>query len=211
MQHTHRTLGRPRKEQDGISTKDTILYVATGMFLEKGYPLVSMDDVAQESDVTKATVYYYYKTKADLFTDAMVQLMNRINQSILDIISVNASLKTQLLQIAKAHLQATVDIDINSFMKEAKTSLSNEQLQLMKDAENNLYTVLEQALENAMKKGEIPQSDAHLAALMFVSILTVGHNMDIAYKETFSSLDELVTQIVNFFWNGLANENQSSL
>ncbi|AXI07665.1 TetR family transcriptional regulator [Oceanobacillus sp. 143] len=211
MQRTQRTLGRPRKEQDGISTKDLILHTATGMFLEKGYPSVSMDDVAQKCDFTKATVYYYYKTKADLFTDAMVQLMIRIKQRIIDILSTNASLETQLFQIAKAHIQATVDIDINAFMKEAKTSLSDDQLQLMKEAEDNMYGALEQAIKKAMDKGEIPQSNPRLGALMFVSMLTAGNNLDNAYKETFSSLDDLVTQIVNLFWNGLANENQSSL
>ncbi|RDW14967.1 TetR/AcrR family transcriptional regulator [Oceanobacillus chungangensis] len=207
MERSPRPLGRPRKEQDGKSTKDIILKIATGMFLEKGYPLVSMDDVAQKCDVTKATVYYYYKTKADLFTDAMVQLMIRIRQRIVDNLSTNASLETQLFQIAKAHLQATVDIDINSFMKEAKTSLTEDQLQLMKEAEDNMYGALEQAIKKAMDKGEIPQSNPRLGAFMFVSILTAGNKIDITYKDTFSSLDDLVTQIMNLFWNGLANDS----
>ncbi|OZU87341.1 TetR family transcriptional regulator [Virgibacillus indicus] len=208
MQRTQRPLGRPRKVHEGKPTKDTILNLATGMFLEKGYPSVSMDDVAQKCNVTKATVYYYYKTKAELFTDAMVQLMVRIKQQIADILSTNKPLKTQLFELAKSYLQATVDININSFMKEAKTSLSNEQLQLMEEAEDKMYEVLEHALRRAMIKEEIPQSNPRLAALMFIAVLTVGNNMDFTYKEeTFSSLDDLVAQIVNLYWSGLDNNS----
>ncbi|WP_249870476.1 TetR/AcrR family transcriptional regulator [Oceanobacillus saliphilus] len=205
QQRTPRPLGRPRKDQDGTSTKDTILQVATGMFLEKGYPSVSMDDVAQKCDVTKATVYYYYKTKTDLFTDAMVQLMIRIKQRTAAILSTNESLETQLFQIAKAQMQATVDINIHSFMKEAKTALSNEQLQLMKEAEDKLYSVLEHAIKKAMDNGEIPPNNPRLGAFMFVSILTAGNKIDIASEETFSSLDDLATQMIKLYWNGLAN------
>lgn len=207
MQHARRPLGRPRKTQDRISTKDTIVKLATRMFLDKGYPSVSMDDVAQTCNVTKATVYYYYKTKADLFTDAMVQLMNRIQKRMADTLSTDKSLKTQLFEIAKAHLQATVDINIHSFMKEAKTAVSHEHLQLMEEAENQLYDTLEHAIKEAMERGEIPQKNPRLIALMFVSMLTVGQHMDRAYRNTFTSLDDLITQMVNIYWNGLANDD----
>ena len=177
------------------------------MFLEKGYPLVSMDDVAQQCDVTKATVYYYYKTKADLFTDAMVQLMNRIHERIVAILSTNEPLKKQLFQFAKGHLQATVDIDIHSFMKEAKTSRSQEQLQLMQQAEEKMYEELEHALKKAMDNGEISRSNPRLGALLFVSLVTTGNNMDTNFKNSFRSLDDLVTQIVDFYWDGLADQS----
>src|SRR5699024_9655733 len=76
MTHARRHVSTPRKAQDRISTKDTIVKLARRMYLDKGYPAVSIDDVPQACSVNKATVYYYYRTKADLFTDAMVQLMN---------------------------------------------------------------------------------------------------------------------------------------
>lgn len=202
MQHSQRTLGRPKKEAHEKPTKEIILQVATDMFLGKSYSLISMDEVAQQCDVTKATVYYYYKTKADLFTDAMVQLMDRITESIVKILSTEKSLKEQLFTLAKVHLQATIDIDINTFMKEAKHSLSNEQEKQMKEAEAKMYRVLEEGLQKAMDKGKIPHRNAQLGAFIFISMLTAGKG----HENTFQSLDDLVTQIVNFFWDGLANK-----
>lgn len=199
MQRSQRPLGRPKKEPHEKSTKETILKLATDMFLEKGYPFVSMDDVAQKCDVTKATVYYYYKTKADLFTDAMLQLMHRIRRSIINIFSADSPLKDQLFILAKLHLQATIDIDINAFMKEAKLSLSSEQEKEMKIAEESMYKALEEGLQKAMDNGEIPQQNAYLIAFIFISVLTAGKN----HKQHFNSFDDLVTEIIEFFWNGL--------
>ncbi|MDS9471170.1 TetR/AcrR family transcriptional regulator [Sporosarcina pasteurii] len=205
MQQRKRPLGRPRKEHGALSTKDKILWTATDMFLKKGYSFISMDDVAAQCDVTKATVYYYYKTKADLFTDAMVQLMVRIKRQIVDILSTNEPLKTQLFKLAKAHLQATVDIDINSFMKEAAVSLSDEQLKLMQESEDEMYAAMAFSLQEAMDQGIIPQSNPHLGAVLFVSMLAAGNNMNRNAEQSSLSLDELVTEIMNLFWDGLAN------
>lgn len=202
MQRSQRPLGRPKKESHEKPTQEMILQVATGMFLDTGYPLISMDDVAQQCDVTKATVYYYYKTKADLFTDAMVQLMERITESIVKIFSTKKSLKEQLFTLAKLHLQATIDIDIHTFMKEAKHSLSHEQEARMKEAEAKMYYVLEEGLQKAMDKEEIPQNNARLGAFIFISMLSAGKG----HENTYESLDDLVTQIINFYWDGLANK-----
>lgn len=203
MQNPERQMGRPRKNDNEMSTKDTILKIATFLFLEKGYPLISMDDVAQKADVTKATVYYHYKTKDDLFTDAVVQLMARITRGINRIFSTDKSLKQQLFTLAKVHLDATDGLDVNLFMKEARHSLSPDHEQLLSDAEMNMYKALEQGIQKAIDKGEIPNSNAYLASLMFMSMLMIGKNNE----KTFESLDDLVRQTVDFFWHGLANQS----
>src|SRR5699024_12694974 len=101
MQPSQKPLGRPKKETHQKSTKEIILQVATDMFLNKEYPLISMGDVAQKCDVTKATVYYYYKTKEDLLTDAMIQIMYRITKGIVKIFNTYITLKEQLCTLAK--------------------------------------------------------------------------------------------------------------
>lgn len=203
MQNSGRQLGRPRKDDNELSTKDTILQIATLLFLEKGYPLISMDDVAKRANVTKATVYYHYKTKDDLFTDALVQLMDRITGGINKTFSTNDSLKKQLFTLAKGHLKATAGMDINLFMKEARHSLSVEHEKLLKDAEDKMYKALEEGIQNSMDKGEIPHSNAYLSSLLFMSMLMIGKSNE----KTFDSMENLVTQTVDFFWDGLANQS----
>src|SRR5699024_12285993 len=124
------------------TTRTVLLNEVTTRYLSKGYQTVSMDDVAKQCGFTKATVSYDYPTKADLFTDAMIQLMNRSKSANIKILSINKPLKERLTDIALNHLLATEDLDISSFMKEAKTYLPQEHLMQIEKAEEEMYEVL---------------------------------------------------------------------
>ncbi|PFE05333.1 TetR/AcrR family transcriptional regulator [Bacillus cereus] len=204
MEHKQRPLGRPRQNKNTISTKDKIVNIATKLFLNKGYQIVSMDDVAKECDVTKATVYYYYATKADLFTDTMVQMMVRIRENMYRILSSNKPLKERLLDVAKIHLTATMDIDIKSFMRDAKISLSDKHLKQMQDAEDKMYEVLAQTIDKAIQEGEIPKRHTLLSAHAFVALLYVGDYKDVDQNPLIPDIEDLAQQIVDFYWNGLS-------
>lgn len=204
LEQKHRPLGRPRQNKTTISTKDKIVNVATKLFLNKGYQIVSMDDVAKECDVTKATVYYYYATKADLFTDTMVQMMFRIRENMYRILSTNKPLKERLLDVAKIHLTATMDIDIKSFMRDAKISLSDTHLKQMQDAEDKMYEVLAKTIDKAIQKGEIPKSHTLLSAHAFVALLYVGGYRDVNQKPLIPNIEDFAKQLVDFYWTGLS-------
>ncbi len=205
LDQKQRPLGRPRQNKNTKSTKAIILEVATRLFLTQNYQVVSMDEVAKECGVTKATVYYYYSTKADLFTATMIQMMVRIRENMDQILSTNKTLEERLLDFATVYLHATMDIDMKNFMKDAKLSLSEEQLKELKNAEDNMYDVLEKALDNATALGEIPKGDPKFAAHAFVTLLSIGNFKDENHNPTLANIDELAKQIVSFYWNGLSH------
>ncbi|WP_141555229.1 TetR/AcrR family transcriptional regulator [Bacillus sp. AFS033286] len=203
MEQKQRPLGRPRQNKNTKSTKELILEVATRLFLTQNYQVVSMDEVAKECGVTKATVYYYYSTKADLFTATMIQMMLRIRENMSQILSTNKTLEERLLDFAKVYLHATIDIDMKNFMKDAKLSLSEEQLKELKEAEDSMYEVLEKTIDNTMQIGEIPKRNAEFAAHAFVSLLSIGNFKDENHNPILPNIDELAQEIVSFYWNGL--------
>ncbi|MBS4196783.1 TetR/AcrR family transcriptional regulator [Lederbergia citri] len=205
MEQKQRPIGRPRQDEKAKPTKEIILDVATRLFLEHGYKIVSMDDVAQTCGVTKATIYYHYSTKAELFTDAMVKMMVRIRKEMNQLLSGNRPLKERLHTFSKTFLRATIDIDLTSFFKEANASLSTEQIQEIKEAEEQMYKVLEEAFNEAILKGEISKVDPKFAAHAFVSLLTIGNYKDSHEKPLFP-IEEMADQIVEFYWNGLGKD-----
>ena len=54
-----------------ISRKEAILNASKDVFLEQGYDLATMDDIAERASTTKRTVYAYFENKEALFA-AMV-------------------------------------------------------------------------------------------------------------------------------------------
>ena len=49
------------------SKEQEIIEAAQKVFAEYGYKKVTMDDVASELNITRSALYYYYKSKEDLF------------------------------------------------------------------------------------------------------------------------------------------------
>lgn len=64
------TPGRPRLDRD--TRRETILDVATEVFLEEGFAAASMSEIAARLGGSKGTLYNYFKSKDELF-EAYVQ------------------------------------------------------------------------------------------------------------------------------------------
>jgi AcrR family transcriptional regulator len=56
-----------RKEREKAARRQQILDVAKKVFLEKSFSSATIEDVAQESELSVSTIYLYFKTKDELF------------------------------------------------------------------------------------------------------------------------------------------------
>ena len=201
-QKQNRTLGRPKSKGKTIPTRAVILQAATRLFFENGFQKVSVDDIATEAGMTKATVYYYFDTKAELFKETIVSLMGRIRERIIQILSADKPLYERLFDVTIAHLQATTSFDLDGFMRESRSSLSDEQIQSMKTAEEKMYSSIEDAFIAAGKAGEIPNINAKFAAHSYIALVKVGNYKQSDGTRFFATVEETATNILNVFWKG---------
>ncbi|WP_409367664.1 TetR/AcrR family transcriptional regulator [Lysinibacillus sp. 38-6] len=200
MKQAPRVLGRPRHDDKAKPTKDIVLETATMLFIKEGYKNVSMDDVAKACNVTKATIYYYYPTKGELYTSALVAMMQRIRLHIERILEQPMPFKERLEQLVEVHLSATVDIDMKNFMREATINLSNAQLKKVHASENEMYKTIEQTMQREMEKGTIREGNAEFFAHTFMALMSVGYFKDGEGKRLFQTVNEAAKEIINFFW-----------
>lgn len=56
-----------RKEREKLHRKEEILNAAERVFFEKGLALATMDEIAERAELSKGTLYLYYKSKEDLY------------------------------------------------------------------------------------------------------------------------------------------------
>ena len=200
MKQSPRVLGRPRHDENAKPTKDIVLETATRLFIKEGYKNVSMDDVAKACKVTKATIYYYYPTKGELYTSALIAMMDRIKLSILQILEQPKPFKERLEQLVEIHLSATIDIDMKNFMKEAAINLSEEQLSQVHASENRMYQTIERAMEMEMDKGTIRKGNSTFFAHTFMAMMSVGYFKDGEGNRLFQTEAIAAKEIVEFFW-----------
>jgi len=195
-----RVLGRPRHDENAKPTKNLVLETATKLFIKEGYKNISMDDVAKACNVTKATIYYYYPTKGELYTSALIAMMDRIKLSILQILEQHKPFKERLEQLVVVHLSATIDIDMKNFMKEASINLSESQLKQVQASENEMYQTIEQAMQIEMDKGTIRKGNSTFFAHTFMALMSVGYFKDGEENRLFLTEAMAAKEIVDFFW-----------
>lgn len=74
---THMTTER-RRAREREERRDSILHAARKVFLEKGIHRATVDDVAQQAEVSKGTVYLYFETKESLLAALLLEDLEKL-------------------------------------------------------------------------------------------------------------------------------------
>lgn len=64
-----------RKEREKEHRRDEILTAAQGVFFDKGLQSSTMEEIAEAAELSKGTLYLYYKSKEDLYLAVMMRGM----------------------------------------------------------------------------------------------------------------------------------------
>jgi AcrR family transcriptional regulator len=64
-----------RKEREKEHRKEEILDAAQKVFFEKGLSTATMDEIAESAELSKGTLYLYYKSKEDMYLAVMMRGM----------------------------------------------------------------------------------------------------------------------------------------
>ena len=78
----HKIVCQQRRTREKNQRIQSILEAAQRVFFSKGYLKSTMDEIAMEAEVTKPTVYLYFKAKDDLFFTLMLPLMDDIHRQL---------------------------------------------------------------------------------------------------------------------------------
>jgi AcrR family transcriptional regulator len=74
----HKNVIRNRKIREKSQRINSILEAAKRVFFTKGYAKTTMDEIALEAEISKPTIYQYFKSKDDLFFTLMLPVVEEI-------------------------------------------------------------------------------------------------------------------------------------
>jgi AcrR family transcriptional regulator len=69
-----------RADERRTNTREQIRTVALEMFAERGYDATSLREIAEQLGVTKAAVYYHFKTKEDILVSLLEDFMAQVDE-----------------------------------------------------------------------------------------------------------------------------------
>ena len=92
------------KEQMLKAREDAIVATVNRLLAEKGFDAMTVDEVAAEVGIAKASLYKHFPSKEDLAAAAMVRVMRRA-QAYLDALPANAEPLDQIKSVARWTMQ----------------------------------------------------------------------------------------------------------
>jgi AcrR family transcriptional regulator len=155
--------------------RDEILRVATELFRARGYHGTRMDDVAEVAKLNKATVYYYYRSKADILYAIYLKATGETIEAAEAVDHKQASPAEALRQHAERQLQLIArDIDQASvYFQEApfiEEWLSAEQVEEIRRREKRFERSVREIINRGFEEGLFVGADPAIVSAAYVGM-----------------------------------------
>ncbi|NHZ86548.1 MAG: TetR family transcriptional regulator [Planctomycetia bacterium] len=154
-----------RKEAERNARKKLILDSALEVFKSKGIENATMDEIALEADFGKATLYYYFKSKEEIFNIILITGWTILLDSIEDIVLEKHTPRKKFIKIIKRIIEL-VNADRSQyeflFFAPLSRASNNEVEPEWKSFQVKLTNTMLKIIEEGIKAGEFPQIDSQL-------------------------------------------------
>jgi AcrR family transcriptional regulator len=224
MSKTNLRLERELHRQE--ENRRFILGAAERIFVQKGYRLATVDDIAEEAQFSKATIYRYFKSKSDIFYEIIFRSFEESFDGIKKIqlkqLSAEAKMKeligfiitnyhkkknlSRILFMEKSAMKKLVEED--SDLHAAHPSTHPEISPQIKSQMEKISAVIAEILREGVESGEFRAMDVQDASVVLGALLR-GFYFRGPIREKKYSIQETTDLLHTFFLNGIKKHKQS--
>jgi len=192
---------------NGAITKDRILQVALDIFAHHGFEGARMEKIASEVGINKASLYFHFKSKEDIFRELFHSILLKYRSKIKLIIVEKKDLpvKQRLTAIYKDYLKYNwnnIEMDFwNRMYYFPPEMMRDEIIQETIDAENAFVASLTGVFEEGIQKKDIRPGNAnHMAKTYYYLLTCIGLSVDIMNQDQ-GLID--MENCFGVFWEGI--------
>ncbi|QHQ60884.1 TetR family transcriptional regulator [Anaerocolumna sedimenticola] len=150
-----------------------IAEAAKELFTDYGYKAVSMDQIAQKSNVAKGTLYLYFKDKEDLFMYLINGFIKEFDSYVVDIVNKKLSLVDEIHEVIYNMLMYRKNQEfLYKIVKEAKEFRTQVSCKVVDMLDDTISVYLEKRLNNAVEKGLIKPCNTTLLTFLVIKVYT---------------------------------------
>ena len=144
-----------RKKEERSTRKKNIINGALKVFNDVGIEKTTMDEIASSSGFGKATLYYYFHSKDEVFIAIMEEGWKKLWEGIESKIVEEKSPKDKFIGIVKKMGKiVTKDKILYGFLFTAPNFIKDSQKHSWKTYQERLYAMLQSIIEEGIKKKE---------------------------------------------------------
>ncbi len=178
----HQQVIRRRKLREKDQRIQAILAAAKRVFFSKGYQKATMDEIAYEAEISKPTIYIYFKTKDILFASLMLPVLDEASNQLKNFVNKlnNGKYKrgSDLMHDLFAGFQQSYVVSPDSLrtimaffqQKDLVNQLDQETRNDFRSKGSHVFHNIRQVIEQAIRLGFLRPVDVYMMVDVLVGI-----------------------------------------
>jgi len=165
------------RERKKRQTRQAIIAAAMKLFAERGYEQTSMDELAREAGIGKATIYGYFATKSEIFIAFLEEEVEHAFSELDAKLGAEVSLEEQLVAQMLAQLSyVTSNREFGRIFAREMTFPAEITVNSCRDLDTRYFSKIGEVLGQGQLRGELPSETdlllliGHLHALYLVTL-----------------------------------------
>lgn len=197
------TLWETKKSRDDKREKkrSAIVYRASALFVSRGHEKTSIEDVASELGVTKATIYHYYPSKEDLLMACLMRGLDAFESALRDAAMSDGTGAERLWRMLHGYGLVAAALEGRMVMTVQGYDLLPENQKTLRAVKRRCGRLLKRTIEEGIQDKSI--RPMNVTVCMYA--LTGALNWLSEWFDPDSELDDgaVVTNMLDLFFNGI--------
>ncbi len=187
---------RSRMAQERLARMELILDSAEKLFVEKGYTATSINDIAEEADFSRTSIYQYFSSKEEIYLDILERytepLTERLRQVTADVPTVPDKIRAFLDELRKLKREKSNFFELYFIQRhQVEPRLPDEFRKQLNAKRRRLENVFREFYREGIEKGEVrairfkDASNLFFAQIMGMMLLHeyYGNEFDVTLDE----------------------------
>lgn len=187
---------------------NAIMASAKSLFWKHGIRRITVEEICREAGVSKMTYYRLFKNKGEVAEKVLVDIMEEGMQDYRNIMDKQITFSEKMEQIILLKHDSSANIS-EEFIKDI---YQNEEMGLVQKIEELTKSYLVEVMEDyklAQKQGWIRQ-DLKLEFIMYIQDKLTNMILDKNLLSMYSSPQEVIMEVTNFFFHGILSNKKST-
>jgi len=191
-----------RKKGKELSYKmKYLVQTAKELFFRYGIKRVSIEEICQQSGVSKMTFYRYFQNKSDLAIYILDEIYTEAREKLEDIMAMDISFEEK---IQKAFMMKMEYMDkfSNEFIKELVSNAEPELGRYIEGENIKSINQMKEILQDAQRTGDI-RPDIKIDFMIYMMNIIVEIFKDEKLQKLYPDISSLNKEVFNFFYYGV--------
>ena len=160
-----------QRQERGAETRSAILAAAEHIFADGGLEGARMDAIAAEAGVNKALLYYYFRSKEELYAAILESHLREFRRRALAILTADRPARSTLLHYMSLHFDFLSQRPyFPRLIHRLMTTAEQPARRLFQEYSAPLYRKLVEVVERGVRAGELRPVDSHHTVYSLVAL-----------------------------------------